>query len=158
MKVTIRPMETGDVLQVVAIENRWSFLSKWGEEGYRAVMRDPRIYTCLVAEDTEPVSSSQPVIAGLAVLARLTDHCELCNLVVPPEYLSKQVGYLLLQQCLEVAQVFRMPRVLLEVRQSNQRAIHFYRKNGFHIITKRKNYYLNPREDAWVMERQVELL
>jgi len=156
MKIEIRRMELGDLSQVVAIENCWSYLSKWGEAGYRAVMSDPRVYTCLVAEDatTSPRSGA---IVGMAVVAQLIDDCELCNLVVLPEYLSKRVGYSLLQASVEVAQYFRIPRMLLEVRQSNQHAIEFYKRNGFRIISERKNYYLNPSENAWVMERAVEV-
>jgi ribosomal-protein-alanine N-acetyltransferase len=155
MKIGIRRMELVDLPQVVAIENRWSYLSKWGEAGYRAVMSEPRIYTCLVAEDTDTLS--QPAtIAGLGVVAQLMDDCELCNLVVLPEYLSKRVGYSLLQACVEVAQYFKITRMLLEVRQSNHHAIEFYKRNGFRIISERKNYYLNPSENAWVMERAVD--
>jgi [ribosomal protein S18]-alanine N-acetyltransferase len=156
MKIAIRRMEVEDLPQVVAIENRWSYLSKWGEAGYRAVLSDPRVYTCLVAEDAEAASRSAP-IAGLAVVAQLIDDCELCNLVVLPEYVSKRVGYSLLQASVEVAQYFKISRMLLEVRQSNHRAIEFYKRNGFRIINERKNYYLNPNENAWVMERTVEV-
>jgi ribosomal-protein-alanine N-acetyltransferase len=39
------------------------------------------------------------------------------------------------------------------VRRSNGRAIRFYQRNGFKMISRRKNYYRNPLEDAWVMER-----
>ena len=156
MKIAIRRMELGDLSQVVAIENCWSYLSKWGEAGYREVMSDPRVYTCLVAEDT--ATPSRPgAIAGMAVVAQLIDDCELCNLVVVPEYLSKRVGYSLLQASVEVAQYLKISRMLLEVRQSNHRAIEFYKRNGFRIIGERKNYYLNPRENAWVMERAVEV-
>lgn len=156
MKIAIRRMELGDLSQVVAIENCWTYLSKWGEAGYRAVMSDPRVYTCLVAEDTK--TPSQPsAIVGLAVVAQLIDDCELCNLVVLPEYLSKRVGYSLLQASLEVAQYFKISRMLLEVRQSNHHAIEFYKRNGFRIISERKNYYLNPSENAWVMERTVDV-
>ena len=156
MKTNIRLMEEGDLPRVVAVENRWSYLSKWGEEGYRAVVRNPGIYTCLVAEVTQPeISTEPPVIVGVAVLGRLIDHSELCNIVVTPEYLSKKVGAQLLQQCMEICEYFRIPRMLLEVRQSNRRAIHFYEKNGFRVISQRKNYYLNPKEDAWVMERDL---
>ena len=156
MKIAIRRMEFGDLSQVVAIENCWPYLSKWGEAGYRAVMSAPRVYTCLVAEDTQNLSRSAAV-AGLAIVAKLIDDCELCNLVVLPEYLSKRVGYSLLQASVEVAQYFKISRMLLEVRQSNHHAIEFYKRNGFHIISERKNYYLNPSENAWVMERVVEV-
>ena len=155
MRIAIRRMELGDLPQVVAIENRWSYLSKWGEAGYRAVVSNPRIYTCLVAEDTDTRSPSA-ALAGLAVVAQLIDDCELCNLVVLPEYLSKRVGYSLLQASVEVAKYLEISRVLLEVRQSNRRAIDFYERNGFRIIGERENYYLSPRENAWVMECAVK--
>src|SRR5262245_15483267 len=156
MKIGIRRMELGDLPQVVAIENGWSYLSKSCETGYRAVMGDPRVYTCLVAEDAE-TPSQKAVVAGLAVVAQLIDDCELCNLVVHPEYLSKRVGFSLLRSCVEVAQYLSISRMLLEVRQSNHHAIEFYKRNGFQIVRERKNYYLNPRENAWVMERAVEV-
>jgi ribosomal-protein-alanine acetyltransferase len=155
MKLAIRRMETDDLPQVVAIEDCWPYLSKWGETGYRSVMREPRVYTCLVAEDREGETSQ---IAGLAVVSQIIDHCELCNLVVLPEHVSKGIGYQLLQQCLEVARNRKIPRMLLEVRQSNQRAIAFYKRNGFRIVSERKNYYTSPREHAWVMERDVECI
>ena len=156
MRTNIRLMEEDDLAQVVAVENQWSYLSKWGEEGYHAVLRNPGIYTCLVAEVTQSeIPAELPIIAGMAVLARLIDHSELCNIVVTPEYLSNKVGARLLQKCVEVCEYFKIPRMLLEVRQSNQRAIHFYEKNGFRVISQRKNYYLSPKEDAWVMERDL---
>lgn len=156
MKIEIRLMQTDDLPRVIAIEESWPYLSKWGEAGYRTVLSNPRIYTCLVAEDTNADSPHpDPVIVGFAILALLIDHCELCNLVVPPEYISKKVGYFLLQQCIEVSQHLGMSRIFLEVRQSNLRAIHFYEKNGFQITSQRKDYYRDPPEHAWVMERKI---
>ena len=94
-------------------------------------------------------------MAGAAVLALMVDHGELCNLMVPSRYLGKGVGQRLLAGCVEVARQRKLPRIFLEVRQSNQRAIHFYRRNGFRIVSRRSNYYRDPLEDAWVMERPV---
>ena len=137
MKIDTRLMQGEDLPQIVAIEQSWTYLSKWGEEGYLAVLRDPRVYACLVAEDVEaemsvensllrrkegvdlcrdshraePTSpplpgggialshqpshsqgniTGQSSIVGFAVLALLIDHCELCNLVVRPAYLSSR--------------------------------------------------------------------
>jgi ribosomal-protein-alanine acetyltransferase len=204
MKIEIRLMQGEDLPQIVAIEQSWTYLSKWGQEGYLAVLRDPRVYACLVAEDVEAEMSvvlrreagiglregpsdlhpsrtplplpgrgmapshqsshsqgnitdtpEKPSIVGFAVLALLIDHCELCNLVVRPAYISKKIGYLLLQQCFEVAQHCRIERIFLEVRQSNHRAIAFYERNGFRTTSQRKNYYRSPPEHAWIMERRL---
>lgn len=155
MNIIVRVMQVSDIPEVVSIENSWSFLSQWGEEGYQRVLRDSRIYACLVAEDLDPEGNqSRSALAGLAVLAVLIDFCELCNLVVQPAYLSKKVGYRLLRSCLEIARHEGIPKMFLEVRTSNLRAIEFYKANGFQVVSKRKNYYRNPTEDAWIMERR----
>jgi len=184
MKIEIRLMRDEDLRQIVSIEESWDYLSKWGEDGYRAVLREGRIYASLVAEDLEaPISlenlspraetgsinatrrtpngviaesRDKCLIVGFAILAFLIDHCELCNLVVRPSYLSRKVGYLLLQQCFEAARQSGLERMFLEVRQSNRRAIEFYQRNNFRITSERKNYYRNPSEHAWVMERRLE--
>ncbi len=155
MKIVIRPMQIADLPQVVSLENSWTYLSKWGIEGYLRVLQDPRIYACRVAEDLEPEGKQTgPVVAGLAVLALLFDCCELCNLIVLPSYLSRKIGFQLLQHCIEISRHQGIFRMFLEVRVSNSRAIDFYQANGFGVISRRKNYYLNPPEDAWVMERK----
>ncbi|HVN82306.1 MAG TPA: GNAT family N-acetyltransferase [Terriglobia bacterium] len=155
MNVIVRAMQVSDIPEVVSIENSWSFLSKWGEGGYQRVLQDPGIYACFVAENLDRESDlSRPILAGLAVLAILIDFCELCNLIVHPAYLSKKVGYRLLRSCLEIARQKGVPKMFLEVRTSNMRAIEFYKANGFQVVSKRKNYYRDPTEDAWIMERR----
>jgi len=44
-------------------------------------------------------------------------------------------------------------RLTLEVRESNEIARKFYRKNDFIDVAIRKNYYRSPVEDAIVMLR-----
>ncbi len=106
-------------------------------------------------KNLSPVLESR-LIAGFSILALLIDHCALCNLVVRPSYLSKKVGYSLLQRCFDVVRRCNMQEVLLEVRQSNRRAIEFYEKNGFRVISLRKNYYRHPPEHAWIMEKRLD--
>lgn len=158
LKVEIRRMAEADVSQVVAIENCWDYLSKWGEEGYLQVLGKPFLFCPLVAE-VESSGRTSPgeagTLAGAAVLALMVDHGELCNLMVPPRYLGRRVGRQLLAQCLEVARRRQLTRIVLEVRRSNHRAIRFYRRNGFEIVSRRRNYYRDPPEDAWVMDREV---
>jgi ribosomal-protein-alanine acetyltransferase len=185
MKIELRLMQESDLPQVVAIEQEWSYLSKWGMAGFRSVLENPRIYFCLVVEDFDSAKASahgpwqedppptqdphqqheseetlpQPPakarLAGFAVMSLLLDHCELCDIVVHPHYLAQGAGQALLDRCFEAALCFQLPAIFLEVRQSNHRAIRFYEKNGFVHISQRKNYYLNPREDAWVMKKML---
>jgi ribosomal-protein-alanine acetyltransferase len=175
MNIQLRLMEEADLTGVVAIENRWSYLSKWGWAGFRSVLQNPWLYFNLVAEDLDyvgptacqpaegenPEDSSikarpaSPFLAGFAVLSMNPDHCELCDLVVLPEYLSLGVGQTLLNRCLDICRERKAAALFLEVRHSNQRAIHFYQKNGLQILSCRKAYYNNPAEDAWVMKKAL---
>ena len=45
--------------------------------------------------------------------------------------------------------------IFLEVRESNQVAINFYKKNKFNQISIRKNYYSKPTENAIIMKLEV---
>ena len=42
-------------------------------------------------------------------------------------------------------------RVFLEVRAGNLPALALYRKNGFRLLSRRRDYYRDPREDALVL-------
>ena len=153
----IRPMQKQDIPEIIGLENSWDYLSKWGEQGYRAAMDNSFIYSCFVAEADWAATPEKPSykFAGLATLAQLFDHSEICNIIVAPPYLSKGVGKELLQTCVNIAEKLGLPRMLLEVRESNERAIRFYKKNGFYKIAERKDYYTDPRENAWVMEKTI---
>ncbi|MCY7007421.1 ribosomal protein S18-alanine N-acetyltransferase [Fusobacterium simiae] len=45
--------------------------------------------------------------------------------------------------------------IFLEVRESNQIAVNFYKKNNFKQISIRKNYYSEPTENAIIMKLEV---
>lgn len=45
--------------------------------------------------------------------------------------------------------------IFLEVRESNAPAINLYRKCGFKKLSVRKNFYINPRENAVVMVKKL---
>jgi [ribosomal protein S18]-alanine N-acetyltransferase len=155
--VSVRLMQEQDIPGIIDLENSWDYLSKWGEQGYRAALANPFIYYCFVAEAkwaAVPEGSSQE-LAGLAILAQLFDHSEICNIIVARQYLSRGVGQELIEACIRLSEKLGLSRMLLEVRQSNERAIRFYERNGFHKIAERKDYYADPRENAWVMERKI---
>ena len=48
-----------------------------------------------------------------------------------------------------------MRALLLEVRVSNAPAIALYEKMGFAQVGRRPRYYHNPREDAWILRKEL---
>jgi ribosomal-protein-alanine N-acetyltransferase len=73
---------------------------------------------------------------------------ELENIVVAESARLRGVGARLLNELLAYARAARGRAVFLEVRESNHRARALYRKAGFAETGSRKNYYVNPPEDA----------
>ena len=67
------------------------------------------------------------------------------------------IGNELLKKVESIANKFGIKEIFLEVRESNQRAIKFYRRNGFQEAGVRKNYYkLNfGREDGLIMQKNL---
>ena len=65
-------------------------------------------------------------------------------------------GYCGCYQSLEEAEITNVAAYTLEVRVSNQAAIHLYESLGFASFGIRKNFYEKPKEDAMIMWRHWE--
>ena len=76
---------------------------------------------------------------------------------------DKVCGYLMVLDSIDVYEIlaiatiekYRNKGIVLEVRESNQVAINFYKKNKFNQISIRKNYYSEPNENAIIMKLEV---
>jgi ribosomal-protein-alanine N-acetyltransferase len=82
---------------------------------------------------------------------------EILNIAVDPEYQGKKLGRQLLQHIINNLTTENYQRIYLEVRKSNQAAIHLYESLGFNQIGERKNYYpkKNGREDALIYAKEL---
>ncbi len=93
-------------------------------------------------------------LAGYFLLMNAVDELHILNITVRPDLQGTGLGRMLLNKITELAREAGMKSVLLEVRPSNQRALHVYLHVGFEQIGIRKNYYpagASAREDAIVM-------
>ena len=73
---------------------------------------------------------------------------DLVNVIVRSDYQNKGIGTELLKFVIDNEEY---DKIMLEVRESNLRAIHVYEKLGFKEIYRREKYY--QTEDAIIMER-----
>ena len=71
------------------------------------------------------------------------------NIGVLPEFRGKGIAAQLMTAAINCCQ--GCSGISLEVRVSNEPALALYRKFGFTQVGYRKNFYSNPREDAYVM-------
>lgn len=93
---------------------------------------------------------------GYLIFTAVLDEGSLDNLAVSPAARRRGVASALLGAMARSARERGARRVYLEVRPSNRAAAALYEKWGWRAVGRRKNYYLRPREDAVIMELELE--
>ena len=87
-------------------------------------------------------------VCGYLMILDSIDVYEILAIATVEEYRNKSIAQELLDK-------IKMKDIFLEVRESNQVAINFYKKNKFNQISIRKNYYSEPTENAIIMKLEV---
>lgn len=100
-------------------------------------------------------------LLGFLVYSVLVPESELENISVDPAAQDRGIGTSLMKRYCDILVQLECERSFLEVRVSNDRAIHLYSKFGYIRNGSRKNYYPcadGTREDAILMmlERSVK--
>jgi [ribosomal protein S18]-alanine N-acetyltransferase len=144
--VEIRTMRSADLPQVMLIELS-TFTMPWTESTFRGLLRrrDSDLF----------VADIKGEIAGYAVFWAVIDQGELGNVAVDESFRGKGIGSKLIKAVLDRATERGVQEVFLEVRKSNVRAQDLYKTFGFSEVGRRKNYYLEPLEDALVMKKVI---
>jgi ribosomal-protein-alanine N-acetyltransferase len=81
---------------------------------------------------------------------------EIYNIAVKLHYQSRGFGQKLLDQIIACNPNLKSKNIWLEVRESNTKAIRFYEKNEFIKISKRRNFYNSPVENAILMKKSIK--
>ena len=87
-------------------------------------------------------------VCGYLMVLDSIDVYEILAIATIEEYRNKGIAQQLLNE-------IKVKDIFLEVRESNQVAINFYKKNKFKEISVRKNYYSEPTENAIIMKLEV---
>ncbi|MCL5006442.1 MAG: ribosomal protein S18-alanine N-acetyltransferase [Acidobacteria bacterium] len=136
---------------IVKIQNSSAQAAAWSEADYQRLTADPEAMVLVaVLEGTTP-----PEIIGFAAFHRVGEEAELWNLAVAPQHRRQGVAKALFQEACRRLVRAGATRLFLEVRASNAPALAFYRAAGFKTLTRRKEYYQNPNEDALVLACQL---
>lgn len=145
----IRKMRSADLQRVMQIELA-TFTMPWSESTFRGLLRrsDSDLF----------VAEVRGVVAGYTVFWAVTDQGELGNVAVAEEYRGRGIGRKLVEAVLARAGDRGVREVFLEVRKSNACAQNLYKTFGFFEVGKRKNYYLQPVEDALVMKIVLDVV
>lgn len=143
------PMTVADVDEVSALENS-VFPHPWSRANFMDSLAS--------GYDAWVVRDPQGELAGYFLLMHACDEAHLLDVAVAGHRQREGLGRYLLDKASQRAREQGMLSILLEVRPSNERALHVYKQYGFTEIGRRKGYYPaheGRREDAIVMRYQL---
>ena len=139
----IRAATSGDVPELIRLEQAAPSAAHWRKESYDAIGRDeaPR-RIALVAE------RPNRQLCGFVVARIVADECELENIVVDEPETRRGIGSALVHELSQETRSRGVRRIVLEVRESNRPARGLYEKLGFTRDGERVAYYSDPSENA----------
>ena len=139
----IRFMRLKDVDAVAAIEEA-TFARPWSRESFRQELTRNAVARYLVAEENGE-------ILGYAGAWVILDESHITNIAVREDARGRGIGKKLTVDLLQVLSNLGACYATLEVRVSNLRAQNLYKSLGFISVGKRKRYYEDNNEDAFLM-------
>lgn len=142
-------MRSSDVDAVAAVEAR-AYAFPWSRGNFIDSLAAG--YSARVARDADGS------VIGYCIAMAGVDELHLLNLTVAPEHQGRGHGRALLEAVVDEALALPAASLLLEVRESNQRARRLYAARGFAEVGRRRAYYpgRDGREDAIVMSLVLE--
>ena len=147
MNITIRELREEDVKKLAEIEAE-SFSMPWSEKDFRDLLSHPYCMYVVALLDGEPV--------GCSGFTNICDVANIDNVVVAPAFRGLGVAQAMLRELISRGEAEHVEAFTLEVRVSNEAAIHVYEKFGFVSEGIRPRFYERPVEDANIMWRRNE--
>lgn len=141
--MTVRRATISDAKEIFAIEME-CFSVPWSLDSIETELlnEDKKLY--YVVEDANGV-------VGYAGAWLVYDEGQITNIAIRPSARRQGFGAKLTSALIEECFKRGMHEIFLEVRISNLSALSLYRQLGFTVKGMRKNYYSEPKEDAYIM-------
>ena len=133
-----------DIDAIARVENA-CFSIPWSIDAIKHEICENKLADFMIACDEENN------IVGYIGIWTLLDECQINKIAVLPEKRKLGFGKAILNHVLEFTRDIGVKNWYLEVRESNTAAQALYRSAGFSSVGTRKNYYINPVEDAVLM-------
>lgn len=144
-RTEIRRMESGDVEAVSRLEAE-CFTMPWSEKAFAESLKDEKTISL--------VALAEGRVVGFGSVMNLLGEGDINNVAVAPAYRGRGIATSLLRELLRQGEAFGIRDFTLEVRVSNDPAIHIYEKLGFVSEGIRPRFYERPVEDALIMWRR----
>ena len=145
--LSIERMRPADLADVLVIE-RASFSMPWSRGAFLYEIEQNQAARCWVGREDGR-------IVGYICLWEVADELHVTNVAVHPEARRRGIARGLLESVFARARAAGSRLVVLEVRPSNAEAVGLYESFGFRVVGRRRGYYYDTGEDAFVMEALV---
>lgn len=142
-QLTLQHLNHTQLDQVVALDQR-CFGQLWSAEQYQREFDSPNSDLLVLVQTT-----TQTVLAYGCVW-QIVDEAHVTIVAVHPDYRRRGFGQLMMWGIIQSAIQRGLTRATLEVKASNQSAIHLYEQFGFETAGRRKKYYADG-EDALIL-------
>ena len=147
----IEPATVESLPDILQIEEA-CFSAPWTRKMLEAELNGNPFAHFLLAKLVSQGQADVIAIVGYLCFWVVFEEVRLMNLAVIEPMRHKGIARALVTQALEVGLAQGAMRAVLEVRASNQAAHGLYRSLGFRGETTRPAYYMDPLEDALLME------
>lgn len=141
-ELIVRRMTVSDAESVSRLEQE-IFSQPWSRQAFLDALANENVIFF--------VAELSGITVGYCGMYCVLDEGEITNVAVSACCQGQGIGRKMLDTFLKEAREHGVHQVYLEVRVSNEGAIHLYRSLGFEIQGVRKNFYEMPREDGYVM-------
>lgn len=141
----IRNIEKNDIPRLVLLEEEL-LKETVGEEMLGAELHNKfaRFY----------VATFNDIVIGYLSCWMVEETVDIINVVIDKDYQHQGFGQALFSQMEEEAKANNCTNIMLEVKETNLKAIKFYQKQGYEQISIRKNYY-QDHTNALIMKKVI---
>ena len=130
----------------IADLERECFSLPWSEASIRSELSNELSLWLAAVEDGR--------VLGYVGSQTVLGESDMMNLAVDPAFRRRGIARALVCALIEELGKMGSRCLTLEVRASNESAQALYAQLGFESVGRRKNYYLNPREDALILRKE----
>lgn len=163
-ELSFLPMTAADLNSVLAIESV-SHIHPWTKGNFSDSLAAGHWAYCVRPQLADAIKGSYldpEVLWAYCILFPAVDELHLLNITVSPKLRRLGIGIKMMNAIESVAAQQNMPRIILEVRPTNEAALNLYQSLGYEQIGLRKNYYpvdatSGLREDALVLAKSIKL-
>lgn len=100
------------------------------------------------------VATFNDIVIGYLSCWMVEETVDIINVVIDKDYQHQGFGQALFSQMEEEAKANNCTNIMLEVKETNLKAIKFYQKQGYEQISIRKNYY-QDHTNALIMKKVI---